>query len=100
MEIQFKLVEGIIYISLHLQIFWTCANMWNMWTYILHEPLKRIPLATPHATKWQKYDTHTKWVSYQLATIMYDTDMTLKSNLCYQSLQLALNYLFCNIPIN
>ena len=27
-----------------------------------------------------KYDSHTKWVSYQLAIIRHQTDMTLKSD--------------------
>ena len=27
-----------------------------------------------------KYDSHTKWVSYQLAIIRHETDMTLKSH--------------------
>ena len=36
---------------------------------------------TPHQKSNRvKYDSHTKWVSYQLAIIRHQTDMTLKSH--------------------
>ena len=40
---------------------------------------------TPHNFRVQKsnrikYDSHTKWVSYQLAIIRHETDMILKSH--------------------
>ena len=38
----------------------------------------------------EKYDSHTKWALHQSAIIRHETDMTLKSHLCHQSLQSAL----------
>ena len=55
---------------------------------------------SPHSVQKSnrmKYDSHTKWVSHQSAIIRHETDMTLKSHWCHQSLQSALNYFSANI---